>query len=1856
MVSKRQLNSSKRCLKETMKETNEFVEQCTEKNSWNFITTKTQKENLQEKLNQYQKELMEFGETLPENEESDLLFQNYEDVYIVGEKLAKSLQVKINELKELKDAEEREREREILQVEKEREREILQAEKEREREREMKLNLERMKLEHEERITLEKLNVEKLTIEAEIKQRSLEIDKETKLMELENATIKVDKTAKGNVKLPKLELVKFDGDIFRWQEFWDSFEATIHKANSLCNIEKFNYLRAQLRSEAKEAITGLETTEANYNVAIDILHERYGNKQLIINAHYTKLKEMPISSSYYEKLRTTYDNIEKHLRSLEALGENVDNNLMMSLIQSKFPKNVLARLEEYKNDNNPWSVALFRREIKRYIAAQEIGNRMANLNSNSQSKHNEIQKQAQYQRQPTAAFQIGERQRKCIYCEKGHWSDECTDFTDIPSRKKQISGRCYICLKTGHLLKECQSTRKCVYCNQERNHHRSLCPKQFKSADNIKQTSMVAIGEQVIMQTATVELVNPIRETFETTRLLLDCGSQRSYITEDLAKRLKLHYIGKNYLTIYTFGTTKPKEIETSIVELGIQLKSGFIMNIKANVVPNVTGEIERRPIKSIDIKKKLLAYQLADDLPTSIESNKIHLLIGNDYYTDIVSLKRIEITDTLHLISSKVGWILTGRLKSENSMSNDFTLLSSSRSSISTERLVFPEDQSVKEMEPNLNEFWKLETIGIKETITETADDKILEDFNESVRKINGRYHVKWPWKNEYPDLPENYTLAYGRLKSTIKRLTNNDKNFLDSYDDIINNQLKKGIIEKIDDKHLSNGSVHYIPHHAVMTPSKSTTKIRIVYDASAKSRKGNQSLNECMHRGPVLIEDLCGLLLRFRTNKIALVADIEKAFLQIALQETERDVTRFLWLKNPKKPVTEDNIQIYRFSRVPFGVIASPFLLSGSIQHHLKDIGTKTALKISKELYVDNLVSGEATPTKAVKEYQESKEIFKDISMNLREWASNSQYVMKQIPEEDHAKGDKIRVLGLNWKIRKDTLNIVHKDQTASEPTKRHILKTTAGVFDPLGLFTPVTLQSKLLLRELWEDNKGWDEKITTEQRQTWISIQQDLVELSTVKIPRYVGNENCKLLCFCDASGQAYATVIYLLTEKDGDRNVNLIFSKSRIVPNKPTTIPRLELLAVLIGTRSLKFIEETLGVQIKEKVLWTDSTCVLNWIKSTKPLPTFVENRLKEIKKHEDIQFRYVNTKENPADMASRGKTLRDLRNDELWWHGPNWLQKMEDSWPHWEVPIINKEVLENLAKMEKEPKILYEVSNIAGDGPPEEKPDRSLKNISPYDIKLEKFSSYQRLIRTTAWVTRFIKNVSKKGKIETNLTSREIKESEFMWIKFIQRQDDRKETNKLNLQHDQEGIIRCYGRLPNMETEESPIYLPKKNYFTNLVIKDSHEKLFHAGASHTLSHIRRKYWIPHGRTQVRSILLKCGTCKRFQGSPFKMPRMSSWPTSKVTRSAPFSHTGLDYMGPLYIKEADKKRKVWICLFTCVTTRALHLEIVDDMTAEQFLMGLRRFISRRGTPSEIICDNAKQFKATKTVIDQAWKKILTDPSVYNYVSSKGIEWNFIIEFSPWSGGFYERLVGLVKSSLRKSIGLICLTKTQLTTITTEIEATLNSRPLTYVDEDINSSNPVTPNHFLTPFAKVGLPTLDNQMENEEFKPRRESTAENLISIWKKGQSHLNRYWKVWYSHYILSLRERYRTHIKESKSTSKFEPKIKDIVHIKEDLPRGRWKLGRIEEMITSNDGQIRAAKVRTSNGNILKRPLNLLYPMELMETKEIISDEPKTINEEDKDAPNQRKNVRQSQRESAKNAKLKIKLQYDDEEQ
>ena len=202
--------------------------------------------------------------------------------------------------------------------------------------------------------------------------------------------------------------------------------------------------------------------------------------------------------------------------------------------------------------------------------------------------------------------------------------------------------------------------------------------------------------------------------------------------------------------------------------------------------------------------------------------------------------------------------------------------------------------------------------------------------------------------------------------------------------------------------------------------------------------------------------------------------------------------------------------------------------------------------------------------------------------------------------------------------------------------------------------------------------------------------------------------------------------------------------------------------------------------------------------------------------------------------------------------------------------------------------------------------------------------------------------------------------------------------------------------------------------------------------------HTLQQLRQRYWIPHGQFAVKIILKRCLICLPFQGGLYKVKPMAPWPTSKVIRSKVFTNTGLDYFGPLYIRQGKDRVKVWVCLFTCITVRAMHLELVEGMTVEQFLLTFCRFIARRGKPDQIILEYAPNFKATKKAIDMAWEKVVYDPPVHSYLSDKKIKLSFIIEPSPWMGGFYEHLVGTTKMSLRKSICRVSLTSSQLQTV--------------------------------------------------------------------------------------------------------------------------------------------------------------------------------------------------------------------------
>jgi hypothetical protein len=1258
-------------------------------------------------------------------------------------------------------------------------------------------------------------------------------------------------------------------------------------------------------------------------------------------------------------------------------------------------------------------------------------------------------------------------------------------------------------------------------------------------------------------------------------------------------------------------------------------------------ILDTISAPIVKHPI-DIDKYPLLQHLPLADPISPVLQEVEIDILIGEDYYEDFVMSEKYVLDQGLKLVASKFGYLLCGPIPDDAS---EFNYANAAVAMLRSTAEHFPGTQ--------LETFWSLEDLGIKDSPYSNDDEAALRRFNDTIKFKDGRYEVTLPYKDPDVELPSNYGKAIGCLKSLCHRFRDKPEVLLEC-DKIVKDQLQKGVVEPVESVSTPH-KLQYIPHHPVVKTSSTTTKTRMVFNASAKAGKSGRSLNDCLYRGPVFLQDLCGILVRFRLRPIGLTCDVEKAFLQVGLQESERDVCRFAWLKNPTRPPSDDNLLLLRFRRIPFGLVSSPFLLDATIKHHLLQSNTKCGSVINRSIYVDNVLLSVTSVDDAVTFFKDSREVFDGISMNLREWFTSSSEFREAIPEMLRGTKQDTKVLGLEWQTACDTLRCPgFVDVANSNPTKRTVLKSISSVFDPCGFFTPVTVRGKMLIQDIWKEGFDWDNPLPDVFRDRYAWLASDFARIGQIDIPRFHDqfltdpSVTHQVHVFCDASKSAYSCPVFLRSSNSsGDVSTNLIFAKVRLAPLKVVTVPRLELMGVVIGVRAAKFILQELDLPIDKVYVWTDSKCVLHWLCSKKVLTVFVRNRINEIRSDNRLQFRYVPTDQNPADLPTRGVSLSQLETARCWWFGPDFLRLSETEWPanEFELPTDTDEEIETTELLVRA----------------ETKTRKGIGNV----LDETRFSSLMKLLRITAYVFRFLRprvsafrltpTVESSHTIAcvpavdllslgakaaetgdscdmtvessaTSITSDEVRIATIAWVKYVQQQfpfDLQNVPNallNLKLFLDKLGLIRCRGRLANSDLPQQsrePILLPRDSWFTTLVFRFCHISLGHAGPDQTLSRVRFDYWIHRGKSVAKQIVARCPGCIRAHGGHCVVPPSPALPRFRVQRSLPFQHSGLDYFGPLLIRltpavvsssqekgipavdlsnaESQERptAKIWICLFTCAVIRAVHLEVVLDNSVDQFLMALQRFCSIYGCPETITSDNAEQFKASNKIL----RKIHKDNKTLGYLTSNGINWHFIPALSPWMGGFYERLVGTVKRSMRKVLGSKCLTLVQLQTVFHEIAAIVNTRPLCNAESDVGVAA-LTPAHFLSKSGRLGLPPIIEQSD-DEYLP---SAKVDLAETWKKGQHILDEYWHVWSTDYLAALREKGTKEI--SNYNAKSPVALDMIVLIKKHrMPRVTWKMGRVIELRESKDGYVRSVTVKCANGKKLVRPVKLLYPIE-----------------------------------------------------
>ena len=1678
-----------------------------------------------------------------------------------------------------------------------------------------------------------------------------------------------------NVKLPKLELKKFSGKIHEWPEFWDGFQS-VHQNPDLADCDKFKYLKSFLEEPARKVVAGMPMTDDNYATAVEHLQKRFGKQEMIEQAHINNLMRLqPVfNERAVSRLRNLHDEIETHHRGLEALGVNTFSysSIVVPAVLQKIPESIRGQMIRSSDKSYlKWSMEELLHLLEKEISIKEcqmpLGNPNGKDNNSRPNNSNNNKKEG-----TASTLLVGGKVHTCVFCMKDHTSETCTNVTGTENRKNILRkyAKCFVCLKSGHRAFSCRSRVDWRLCNGR--HHVSICDKDDKdaNADKVKPSApaqpipstapptptlnptasswvgSTGSGGDVALQTASANVNG------ERVRILYDSGNHKSFVTAEAVNKLGLSVRREERLGIKPFGSVSAKFEVKDVVSVPIVSCDGKKrIDIECFVVDNISHIKNVHP----EVVKKSFNYlhEIWFSDFSRLESLKIDVLVGSDWLWSFMDgeIKRGGPGEPV-AVKTAMGWVLSGPLQGTSSNSNEVSV----NFVPETSSLLLKADKMA--LEEKVQKLWDLDTLGIRE------ENEVHENLLDNITFTGERYSVGLPWKAGNKTLPTNFDNALARLNSLFKKLKK-DPSTLKRYDDIIKEQVRLGIVEQVSELEMAE-KTHYLPHMAVVREEAETTKVRIVYDASCKDKKYGTSLNDCLHVGPPLSPLIFDILLRFRENKIALVGDIEKAFLNIEIDPADRDCLRFLWVDDINKD--EPKVCVMKFRRAVFGVCSSPFQLNAVLRHHIgkyQDLDPEFVTKLTEGFYVDDLVTGAKSVEEVRSLYLHAKERMQSGGFRLRKWKSSDQALDNEIKSEERkleraaedatyakeslggtVEGKKTKVLGVIWDNVSDRLELdfakMCQNASREHPTKRGILSVLASLFDPHGILSPVGVTAKILFQDLCKLKVGWDDPIPESFVETWKSWIDDLERVNSISLPRcfYGENEsevkNVEIHAFGDASRKAYCAVVYLVYETSEGIQTKLLCSKSRVAPLKEMTIPRLELLSARILATLVDTVKKALSSQLEIKTvkLWLDSKTALSWIHGQGEWKQWVQFRVSEILKVTNVDdWGHVKGLENPADIGSRGANISQLMKGKLWWEGPQWLSEGRENWPKQEVSLESSEEVECERKK-------VNVLAAAVEYP---------QGISSV-IDINKYSTLKRLLRVTAFVLRFVQNLKAKreGKLlnVAMLNAQEIQKAECEWIKDAQMSaKNSRSFDKVRVQlgiEEENGVLVCKGRLENADLSlesKHPVFLPKEHRLTELIVRDCHERVFHSLVRATLAELRARFWVTKARQFVKKILHSCLLCRKLEGKPYCPPPTGQLPEYRVKKSDPFANVGIDFAGPLYVKvKKGAMKKVYICLFSCCVTRALHLELVQDLSVPTFLNCLRRFCARRGTPDLINSDNAKTFKSTARFL----KKLQVDRNFQAFLEAKRIKWKFNLELSPWQGGHFERMVRSVKRCLRKVLGNAKVSYDELNTILSEVECILNNRPLTYLYDELGGEV-LTPSHFITGRRLTMLSTGIEYRSQFDEEDNQSSLCKRFLHLTRL----LNHFWSRWKKEYLLDLRESHRM----NKNTP-ADIKTGDIVVVQDDnLKRGQWKIAVVKEVIKGKDGHIRGAKVcKAGRGKYepLNRPIQKLYPLvsvngDLREEKK----ENLTVEE------NERSTGARPIRAAARDARLKTQILLDD---
>ncbi|XP_055584715.1 uncharacterized protein LOC129737580 [Uranotaenia lowii] len=1637
-------------------------------------------------------------------------------------------------------------------------------------------------------------------------------------------------------------LPKFSGRPQDWPTFISAYE----QANRSCGFnhaENLVRLQEALEGRAKDLVRNRLLLPENVPSIIEKLRKRFGNPEVLSTMLTDRVLQLvgPDSENLESVIEfgSAIEEFTQHLKASNLTDHLKNPNLMHRLV-NKLPSCYAMQWVEFKRTKRSITLETFGEFMEELVdKALEATFEKVAMEESSKSKRRtavkgyvhatdaEIQtsscncnKNEEFSRQSDAvqSFQSSRTERICSVCKNpGHYGRNCNQLKNqnVEDRWRTVQRLqlCPLCIYD-HGNKECSSRRKCGFNQCNKRHHAVLHWEEnpgpsyvTASCNNQKQCD-----QSVLFRMIPITLYN--KSIKVDTLALIDEGSSVTLIESGLAGQLEASGEREPLEMSWTNGMSTT---EDQSMKLYLEI-AGLGMEDRLNL-------IDARTVKKLDLPKQQLEF-------TNIASQYTHLH-GIDIKGYGMSAPKVLLgINNVHLIAPldsrvgkpgepvaikcKLGWTLYGPRPG----------VVATVHFIGHHRCNCVEcGKSDRNMNAALKEYFQLEDVGITPIRLESKEDRRAREILErTTRRVGERFESGLLWIEDDVEFPESYQMALKRSLSLDKRIARCPEireNILKQLEEYVT----KGYAHIITDQELletPKEKTWYLPLNFVINPKK-PGKVRLVWDAAA--RANGVSLNDKLLKGPDMTSSLPAVINAFRERPIAFGGDIKEMFHQIRVRREDRQTQRFLFNVN-----SNDKPTIFVMDVVIFGASCSPcisqFVKNLNAQEHKFTYPAASQAIVHKH-FVDDYFDSADTIEEAIQRALEVKKVHAAGGFETRNWVSNSDEVLQMLDVIPCETGDFIqvnksseveRVLGIRWDSKGDKFVFSTDMRSDLEPymlgeawpTKRIALRCIMSLFDPKQFLAPLLIHGRILMQDVWRSGIGWDDKLSETNYQGWVRWIKLFPLIESVSIPRcYLGQfgstayQSVELHVFTDAGEDAYGCVAFFRFVMDTKVHCSFVEAKAKVSPLQHLSIPRKELQSATLGARLAKSISETHSFRINKTILWTDSKAVYSWVRSERrKYKEFVAHRVGQILAVSNPEdWRWVPSKQNAADDLTKWGKTTEICSESRWFRGPDFLYLSEEYWPAQNQTTIDVEE-------EFRAHILFHHVKL------------------PDGLRVEHISKWNVLVRMVATMYRFISNMkrhAKKQPIEplfenTTLPVVPLRQEEYLMAEnclwrlaqydeyidevtiLTQNQSSPKElhksierTSKLYNKSpvlDEFGVIRMEGRTMRAEfssfDSRYPIILPGKHIVTRKLVENYHQRCGHGSRETVVNEIRQRFCVENLRALVKKVTQDCTWCRMQKAKPC-VPRMAALPKQRMAIGAePFSYVGLDYFGPLEVSVGRRREKRWVALFTCMTTRAVHLEVAYNLTTESCKMAIRRFVKRRRSPIEIFTDNGTNFVGANRELQSQIKKI-NNLCADTFTSGK-TRWTFNPPSAPHMGGVWERMVRSVKEALKIFVDGTRLSDEILLTALIEAEDLINSRPLTYVSTNLNEDpEALTPNHFLKGISAECLPPR-NEIEN----------ADALRSRYSRAQLLADEMWSRWQREYLPTLNKRSKWY----GETRNLNPG--DLVFALEDNQRQR---GIVVDVLTGKDGRTRTAVVRTSKGTKM-RPVAKLAVLEMDSSK------------------------------------------------